>query len=227
MGVVALFVGTGGLFLFSRRQFDLPSLARFETRADLEQSLRAGAVPGLDASAVDLPADCPLSPPQERNLRLVAALSRLVVAALVGSWVFAFFFCLGLLAVSGETVKAWTQADPEVLAQGVFLGQTVTLTWEHVKVAGFLAVFTGFYFAVVSATDSRLREGLRDTADEAVREACGARLALLHARPPGARPSSPKRPSTPAGSPAPADPRSRVRTGQSVGPHGSSRAPRR
>lgn len=227
VGVVALFVGTGGLFLFSRRQFDLASLARFETRADLEQSLRTGAVPGLDAGGVELPADCPLSPPQERNLRLVAALSRLVVAALVGSWVFAFFFCLGLLAVSGETVKAWTQADPELLAQGAFLGQTVTLTWEHVKVAGFLAVFTGFYFAVVSATDSRLREGLRDTADDAVRQACAARLALLHARPPAAFPSSHKRASTRADAPTPSNPRSRVTQGQSVAQPGSSRAPRR
>lgn len=179
-GVMALFVGVGSLFLASRWQFDLTRLARFETRQDLQAALERGMAPDeLTAQGVRVPADCPLSRAQRSNLRLVATLSKLVVAALVGALVYLFFLCLGVLGMSAETVKAWTQADPRILQQVTVLSHTFSLSWEHLKVAGFLAVFTGFYFAVVSATDAKLREGLRETAQDAVREACAARLALL------------------------------------------------
>ena len=42
---------------------------------------------------------------------------------------------------------------------------------------------SGFYFAVVSATDPTLREGLRDNAEDDVRQACAARLVALRLYP--------------------------------------------
>ncbi|MBD2757974.1 hypothetical protein IEE94_00395 [Yimella sp. cx-573] len=56
------------------------------------------------------------------------------------------------------------------------------LSWEHLKVAGFLAIFSGFTFALVSASDARLREAVNDSAGDLVREASAVRLALLGPR---------------------------------------------
>ena len=50
---------------------------------------------------------------------------------------------------------------------------------KRARVAGFLAVFAGFYYAVVSATDPAMRQGVRDTVTESIREACATRAALL------------------------------------------------
>ncbi len=183
VGIIALFVLVSAVFLASRWQLDIDQLAAFHRPEDLRDTLARRGIPA-ELAAVTVPAEgyprsCPLSRPQQRNLRFVAGLSRLVVASLVGSWVFWFFILLGFLAVDGDTVRNWTQGTPLLITRIELFGHPFALTWEHLKVAGFLAVFTGFYFAVVSATDATLREGLRDTAEDAVREACAARIAVL------------------------------------------------
>lgn len=176
---ILLFVGVSGFFLASRWQVDLGPLSRFADRDELTRVLDRAATPHLSAPQGGYPRECPIGPAQERNLRLVIALAKLVVATLVGSCVYVFFLVMGILSVTLDTVKNWAQADPKLLLQFGVASHTFALTWEHLKVAGFLAVFTGFYFSIVSATDAKLREGLRDTAEDAVREACAARVALL------------------------------------------------
>jgi hypothetical protein len=203
--VVLLFVGLGAAFLSSRSQLDLDVLSRFSSREEIATLLAgtsvaltapdapasrataeatatdAGGEVGADASATAYVT--PLGRRQRLNLRLVVALSKLTVAATVSLAVFVFFVVLGFLAVDASTVASWVQGEPRVMWTVSLLGEEFALTREHVKVAGFLAVFAGFYFAVVSATDAHLRAGLRDTAEEAVREACAARVALLHRGP--------------------------------------------
>lgn len=193
--VVLLFVGLGAAFLSSRSQLDLDALSRFSSSEEIA-TLLAGTSVALTAPVVtdaggEVRSDAgatayvtPLGRRQRLNLRLVVALSKLTVAATVSLAVFVFFVVLGFLAVDAATVATWVQGEPRVMFTFALLGEEFALTREHVKVAGFLAVFAGFYFAVVSATDAHLRAGLRDTAEEAVREACAARVALLH-RPKG------------------------------------------
>ena len=110
---------------------------------------------------------------------------------MVGLSVFVFFVLLGLITVNGDVVQAWTQARPEVLLAWETERHSYALTVQHLRVCGFLAVFSGFYFAVVSATDPALREGLRDGVEDDVRQACAARLVALQrfpARPDGNSP---------------------------------------
>ena len=45
--------------------------------------------------------------------------------------------------------------------------------------AGFLAAFSGFNYALVSATDARLRQNAFDAATSIVRRACALRVVLL------------------------------------------------
>ena len=176
LGVVALFVGLSLAFLSSRGDVELDSLARFDDGEALSTALAAGPLADVDVQA---PAVCHLTPRQRGNLRLVATISRLLVASLVGAAVFVFFVALGALAVNGSTVKAWTGAEPQVIVEWATAVHTYALTWEQLRVAGFLAVFAGFYYAVVSASDPAMRQGVRDTVTESIREACATRAALL------------------------------------------------
>lgn len=176
LGVIALFVGLSLAFLSSRGGVEVENLARFEDPATLGEALAAGPLHDVELKA---PAVCPLTRRQRRNLRLLSTISRLLVATLVGVAVFVFFLALGALAVNGATVKAFTGADPQVIIEWATAVHTYALTWEQVRVAGFLAVFAGFYYAVVSATDPAMRQGVRDTVTESIREACATRAALL------------------------------------------------
>ncbi|WP_436498495.1 hypothetical protein [Actinokineospora sp. HUAS TT18] len=174
-----LFLVVAGYFLGSRFQLDLDALARFESRAEIESAV-AGTSIGSRLTVPDAgkPLTVALDRSERLQLRLIAALSKLVVASVVASAVFAFFLLLGVLVVDAATVEAWTTAPPRVIREFDLGGVRLAMTWQHVRVAGFLAVFSGFYYSVVSATDAKLREGVRDTATDAVRQACAVKLCL-------------------------------------------------
>lgn len=175
--VLLLFALLSLIFLHSREHLDLDSLAAFADETELDEIL--SDTPLADLPAVSLPARTPLTTTQIKDLRLVATFSRVTVVAVISLTVFVFFVVLGCLAVNAETVKAWIQADPSILATLQTANRRYDLTIEHLRVAGFMSVFAGFYFAVVSRTDPALKEGLRDTAEDTVREACAARLIAL------------------------------------------------
>ncbi len=174
---LALFVLLSWVFLASRSHLDLDALARFESVDDLRRELLD--TPLADVIGLDAPVDCPLTREQESSLRLVAVISRLTLATVIAAAVFAFFTVFGVLVANTEVVKAWASGPPKVLLAWETIHHGYALTVEHTRVAGFLGVFSGFYFAIVSATDPVLKEGLRDTAEDTIREACAARLAAL------------------------------------------------
>lgn len=66
-------------------------------------------------------------------------------------------------------------APPRILFSIDWAGITI----EHVRVAFFLGVFAGLYYAVVSATDPALRQGISEHTGEDARRACAARVLLL------------------------------------------------
>lgn len=175
---VLLFVAVGAAFLSNRTRLDLGALSRFESERELVEALDGTPQAGRGVD-VPLPAECPLSTGQERTLRLVATVSRLVVASVVALSVLAFYLALGVITITPGTVATWTGADPTTLASVAVGERTYAVTLPLLRVAGFLAVFSGFYYAVVSVTDPTMRQGMSDTATETVREACAARLALL------------------------------------------------
>ena len=175
--VLVSFVALSAVFLSSRDQLDVAGLSRFAADDDLDEALQH--TPFHQQRLVTTPAECPVSPAQERSLRLVAAISRLVVAGVIGAAVLAFFLFFAVATTNVESIKSWIQAEPNVIATWASSRHTYALTWEQLRVSGFLAVFSGFYYAVVSATDPSLREGVKDTAEDTVRQACAARLEAL------------------------------------------------
>lgn len=189
LGVVALFVASSTAFLARREHLDVEALGHFSTDDELTDALRttplargAGLYPADDGVAhvsVAIPAQCTLSRGQQRTVLLVATLSRLVVATVVAGAVLAFFLVLGVLCVDASVVATWSGHEPSVLAGWSSSVHDYVVTWQHIRVAGFLAVFAGFYYSVVSATDPTLRQGLVDNTADTVRAACAARLVVL------------------------------------------------
>ena len=79
-----------------------------------------------------------------------------------------------------EVIAAWTQADPKLLGTAFgLLGRDVQLTQELLRVAGFLAAFSGLYFAVTAVTDSAYREEFFEEVVGEVREAFAVRAVYL------------------------------------------------
>lgn len=179
----------GGLFVGSQRQFDLDVLSTFETTDELEAALRGTPSVPDGRPLPQTPATCPLRRRQELNLRLVAVLSRLATSSVLGAAVFLVFAVLGFIAIGPDTVAAWTHVDPTVIV-GVRLGSADhVVCWQQLRVAGFLATFSGFNYILVSATDARLRQDASDAAGVIIRQACALRLALLTPGRPAGQPS--------------------------------------
>ncbi len=183
--LILLFTILGGVFIARGRNLDIATLATFETRSDLETVIQQSGLPTWTEDhqrfdRMEFPAVCPLGRRQRANLVVVAVLSRLILATVVAVVVGLFFVVFGFLVVNGDVVQAWTLRPAREIFSLQVPTRTLTLTWEHINVAGFLATFSGFYFTIVSATDPTLRAGLRDTAEDGVRSACAARI-MLHA----------------------------------------------
>lgn len=180
MLLILLFTVLGSIFIARARNLDIEALATFESLGALRSALLDSSlkVPSMEANASDFPMICPLSKRQRANLVVVAVVSRLLVSVVVAVLVGAFFVVFGFLTVNADVVKAWTLQDPREILSIQVPSRRLALTWEHINVAGFLATFSGFYFTIVSAADPALRAGLRDTAEDGIREACAARLAL-------------------------------------------------
>lgn len=179
--VMALLLLLAITFLSSRRQFDLPALTRFEDEADLRASLvgtPAEHVP--DADLPETPVTCPLIRRPRLNATIVAVTSRLVVAFVIALAVFSFFVVLGTIAIDAATITRWTGAAPSVIAKVNSLGpRPYLLTWESLRVAGFLAMFSAFNYSIASATDTRLRHGAAGAVNDVITQACAMRLVLL------------------------------------------------
>ena len=171
----------GGLFVGSQKQFDLAALSTFATTSDLEEALRGTPVEGDPAARLKTPAHCSLRGRQTFNLRLVAVLSRLATASVLAAAVFSVFVILGFIVIGPDTVLAWTKTDPSVLFS-LRIGRAEHIVcWQQLRVAGFLATFSGFNYMLVSATDGRLRQDATDAAVVIIRQACALRLVLLTA----------------------------------------------
>ena len=142
--IIGLFVALGTLFLVVR----IPAEAR---------ALERDA--GSDAPALDRR--------QRLNVGLVMFVSQAVQVLIVSVALGVFFVAFGLLAINEEVRTGWL-GDPgnELLGFELF-GEHLELTSELLRVAGGLAAFSGFYFAIAIFTDSTYRqEFLAELTDE-------------------------------------------------------------
>lgn len=160
-----LFVVLGIAFLLRQVRPDLDLAETFddtdELRAALPDDLRWSSdvvAEGLHGGRDELRRG------ERMNLRAVTIIAQMSVAVLVGLIVFAFFIVFGVLVVDLDTVASWSTQDPQIWLQSTIGEHTYALTAQHVRVSGFLGVFSAFYFVVSASSDKALRANLTERA---------------------------------------------------------------
>jgi hypothetical protein len=180
VATVGLFVLIGGLFLLTRVPGDVRRVEQFGTWAEIR-----GAVAATPASVIDLPTDGdPVEPDTTRgqriNLVVMALTSQAVQITLVALAVYAFFVLLGLVAVHPDTAASWIGAPPHVLASFPLGESRFALTEELLRVAAFLAAFSGLAFTVYLVTDQTYRTEFASDVSDELRTVMAVRVAYLH-----------------------------------------------
>jgi hypothetical protein len=133
--IIGLFVAVGTLFLVVR----IPAEAR---------ALEAEA--GAEAPSLDRR--------QRLNVGLVMFVSQAVQVLIVSIALGLFFIAFGLLAINDEVRTGWLGDPGNELIGFELFGEHLELTEELLRVAGGLAAFSGFYFAIAIFTDSTYRQ---------------------------------------------------------------------
>ncbi len=152
---IGLFVLLGSAFLFVR--------VPLETRR-LERD--AGQGP-------------PLTRAQRFNVGLVLFVSQALQVLFVSLAIGIFFTVFGMLAVTDEVRQSWIGHDTQTILTVSVDGTDFELTRELLRVAGGLAAFSGFYFAVAMLTDSTYREEFLTELTAEMSESFKARAAYL------------------------------------------------
>ncbi|MDH3498744.1 MAG: hypothetical protein OEM97_01355, partial [Acidimicrobiia bacterium] len=181
VATIALFTGFGALFALVRLPKEVEGLGRFESWERVDELCRETPAHALQPTG-PVPPEQPLRRRQWINVGLVIlfgqALQVLLVAVLVG----AFLVLLGVVALGEGTITSWVGTSPNILWTLTWFGRTVQVTEELLRVAGFLAAFSGLYFAVTAVTDANYRAEFFEEVVGDVREAFAARALYLDAR---------------------------------------------
>lgn len=151
---VLLFAGLAAVFLLAR----LPEeVDRVVGEVDGDVLVRACRGTPLErrasSSARAVPADVPLTRLQRLNLLLVLLVVQASQVLLLAAAVFAFFALFGAVAIRPEIVESWVGQPPQPIGWAAN-----PVSAELLKVAVFLAGFSGLYFTVYAVTDPTYRE---------------------------------------------------------------------
>lgn len=172
--VVGLFVVLGVLFVLSRVPGLIAGLSTFDDWRTV--TALAEGTPAAHLAAPDGPVViAPLDARERLNLALVTIFNQALQITLVALTVYGFFVLLGWLAIPPDTVAVWIAGEPNPLAGS---GRLV-VTEELLRVAGFLAAFTGMYFTVVLSTDATYREEFAEDVAPQIRQALAVRALYL------------------------------------------------
>jgi hypothetical protein len=162
---VLLFAGIAVVFLLARLPEEVDRVVA-QVRADgVGQSLAGTPLAGADLRAADAARVVPLTRLQRVNLLLVLLVVQAGQVLLLALAVFAFFIVFGAVAVTPEVVQAWLGAPPT--------GTPVSV--ELLKVAVFLAAFSGLYFTVSAVTDATYRDQFFTQITHELQRAVGVR----------------------------------------------------
>jgi hypothetical protein len=181
--VVSLFLLVGGGFAAIRLPRQLAELATFESSDDMrarvagtpaEQLLPLVGVAPLERE--------PLTRRQRVNVGLVVLASEGIQIVLVAVGLFAFFTVFGFVAVDASVQASWIGRGPDAIATLDAWGQEMLLSGELLRVAVFLAGFSGLYFTVVLLTDATYRDEFLVEILDDVRESFAVRAVYLRAR---------------------------------------------
>ncbi|MEZ5271090.1 MAG: hypothetical protein R2694_02110 [Ilumatobacteraceae bacterium] len=180
--VLALFFVLGTAFMLSRVPAAIRVVNDFDDWAEVTRLVAGTPAEDIGLPAHGDPMEIPLSPRQRLNLGLVSVFSQAILVTIVALTLFVFFVVFGLLAIPEATTAFWTATqDVHVLTHWRVGGRTLVITEPLLRVAGFLAAFSGMYFTVVLGTDATYREEFARDAGPEIRQALAVRLAYHHA----------------------------------------------
>jgi len=177
-----LFVVLGSAFAANRAWAELDSLEPFEDADDFRDASVGTPTSGWDADAAMAVAAPELTRRQRINLMMVIVINQVLLSLIVAGALGLFFLAFGFLAIDGEVIQAWIAHPATSLWSITISDRTLVFSEELVRVSGFLATFSAFYFAVNSATDTALREGLGEFAESNLRQLFAVRQAYLAGR---------------------------------------------
>jgi hypothetical protein len=173
------FFAIGVAFLCTRLPGEIDRLTAFDDLDELRE-LCAGTPVELAAAAVVSAVDHQhLSRRQRGNVLLVALFSQGLQVILVTIVLGICFVGFGVLAVSADTTAAWVGHAPDVVAHIDLGGRTLVVTAELLKLATFLAAFSGLYFAVTLVTDDTYRREFFDRVVAELRQTFAVRAVYL------------------------------------------------
>ena len=110
------------------------------------------------------------------------SVSQATQVLLVSLTIGAFFTVFGLLAVDDELRRQWIGTSGDELLAFTLFGERLELTTELLRVAGGLAAFSGFYFAIAMLTDQTYRQEFLDELTSEMRESFRERAEYLKLR---------------------------------------------
>jgi hypothetical protein len=179
VATLLVFVIAGGGFLLTRAPGDIAAIERFDDWPSVRPFLAETPADAVELPHHGDPTEPPLNRGQRTNMLVLALTTQAVQITVVSSVVWAFFVLLGLVAVHPDTVTAWVGSEPDVLFEFSLGASTFALTEQLLRVAAFLAAFSGLAFTVYLVTDQTYREEFRiDVADE-LRQIFAVRLAYI------------------------------------------------
>ncbi|HXV52025.1 MAG TPA: hypothetical protein VD765_02260 [Solirubrobacterales bacterium] len=124
----------------------------------------------------------PLTRAQRFNVGLVLFVSQATQVLIVSLTVGLFFTLFGLLAVNEDLRREWMGTAGDPVIEFSLGGQDFQVTEQLLRVAGGLAAFSGFYFAVAMLTDSTYREEFLEELTDEMRTSFKARADYLRLR---------------------------------------------
>jgi hypothetical protein len=175
--VLGLFVLLGVVFIVARLPGELRRAAVFDAAAAI-----ATETAGTPAFGLTVPEPAAVPEPSRRewsNAGLVVLFTQGMRVLLASLLIGGFFILFGLLTMRAETMVSWTQAPPEILASFTLFGRETIVTAELLRVAVFLAGFSGLYFAVYLVTDATFRSEFFEDAITEMRQAFAVRAVYL------------------------------------------------
>ena len=174
--VIGTFAVLGTGFILVRLPREIGRLANFESWAEVVRlTADSPCKPLADTVQETAASPPPLTRREWGNVGLVVLFSQAVQILLAAVVMGAFFVGLGMVLVGEDLVQRWVGAPPHVLATLDLWGRSMVLTEELVRVAGFLAAFSGLYFTVSAMTDETYRAEFHDEVVGEVREALAVR----------------------------------------------------
>ena len=182
VATLLVFVVAGGGFLLTRAPGDIAAIEQFEDWPSVRPFLAETPADAVALPDHGDPSEPPLNRGQRTNMLVLALTTQAVQITVVASAVWAFFVLLGLVAVHPDTATLWMGVEPDVLFEFSLGESTFALTEQLLRVAAFLAAFSGLAFTVYLVTDPTYREEFRiDVADD-LRQIFAVRLAYLELR---------------------------------------------